>query len=222
MSRDCHFEDITASDAKILARNTVIASGVIEIMPEIPGLRERWGRTVLHCPYCHGYEFGGQALGVLVTSPLSSHQLKMIPNWGPTTQLRNGWDLPEDLEDSIRARDVTVEESLVEKLVGDGDELAEVILSNGTTILLDAIHTAPEVRQNSTFAADLGCELGNGIGVAIIEVVEQMRTSSVGIYAVGDCARWPSITSLAATGGVVTGSSVSVELMEEQTARLLA
>lgn len=83
------------SGAEVPGAKLVLAVGVTDILPNIPGLAERWGKSVLHCPYCHGYEFSGRQLGVLGMRPISAHQALLISNWGPTTFFLNGQDDPD-------------------------------------------------------------------------------------------------------------------------------
>lgn len=70
-------------------RRLLLATGVTDVLPEIPGLRERWGKTVLHCPYCHGFEIGGGSIGVLAMGPMSIHQASLIADWGDVTFFTN-------------------------------------------------------------------------------------------------------------------------------------
>lgn len=74
-----------ANGERFTARRLILASGVADELPEIPGLAERWGRHVFHCPYCHGYELDGGPIGVLAASPLAIHHALMLPDWGATT-----------------------------------------------------------------------------------------------------------------------------------------
>lgn len=77
------------------ARRLVLATGVSDELPAVPGMRARWGSTVLHCPYCHGYEVRDQPLGVLAAHPMSPHQALLIPDWGPTTYFTQDQYEPE-------------------------------------------------------------------------------------------------------------------------------
>src|SRR5574338_976154 len=79
-----------ASGEQLAGARLVLAFGISDELPPIPGLAERWGRSVLHCPYCHGYEFSGQRLGVLYLSPKSIQQSILIAEWGPTTLYLDG------------------------------------------------------------------------------------------------------------------------------------
>lgn len=76
-------------------RRLIFAFGISDELPDVPGLAERWGNSVIHCPYCHGYEFSGRQLGVLNLSPVSVHQAMLIAEWGPTTFYLNGRDEPD-------------------------------------------------------------------------------------------------------------------------------
>ncbi|MRA88400.1 NAD(P)/FAD-dependent oxidoreductase, partial [Bacillus thuringiensis] len=76
--------------ASMRGARLILAIGVRDELPALPGLRERWGQTVLHCPYCHGYEVADQPLGVLAAHPMSSHQAALLPDWGPTTYFTQG------------------------------------------------------------------------------------------------------------------------------------
>src|SRR5581483_4474373 len=87
---------VTLATGEVLASaRVVLAFGVSDELPLIPGLAERWGKSVLHCPYCHGYEFSGQRLGVLNISATSIHQAMLIADWGPTTFYLNGGSEPD-------------------------------------------------------------------------------------------------------------------------------
>ena len=81
---------VSVQGEKIVARRLILATGVVDELPSIPGLQERWGRAVFHCPYCHGYELGQGRIGVLATGEASFHQAMMLPDWGPTTLFANG------------------------------------------------------------------------------------------------------------------------------------
>ena len=79
------FEVAVGEQGSFTGSRLILATGIIDELPDIPGLAERWGKTVIHCPYCHGYEFGGGALGVLATGAPSIHQALVVADWGDTT-----------------------------------------------------------------------------------------------------------------------------------------
>lgn len=108
-----------ANGERFTARRLILASGVADELPEIPGLAERWGRHVFHCPYCHGYELDGGPIGVLAASPLAIHHALMLPDWGATTFFLNGVFEPDAEQMSrLDRRGVTIEREAVVALGG--------------------------------------------------------------------------------------------------------
>src|SRR5690606_14346937 len=104
------------------AKRLVLAIGAADHLPDIPGLAERWGRHVFHCPYCHGYEMNQGAIGVLATSPMSMHLALMLPDWGSTTFFLNGAFAPDsDQLQQLQARGVNVEPGLIARIEGTLD-----------------------------------------------------------------------------------------------------
>ncbi|MGO6900614.1 NAD(P)/FAD-dependent oxidoreductase, partial [Rhizobium ruizarguesonis] len=97
----------------------LLATGVSDTLPEIPGLKERWGRSALHCPYCHGFEVSGGKLGVLANHPHSAHSAMMIPDWGATTFFSQALFEPEEEQlVKLTARGVRIERSPIVELLG--------------------------------------------------------------------------------------------------------
>jgi len=118
----------------------VLAFGISDELPAIPGLAERWGSTVLHCPYCHGYEFSGQRLGVLNVSPMSIHQAMLIAEWGPTTLYLNGVSMPDDAAlAQLQKRGVAIEPAPVSALRGEGTQLSAIELRDGRMSGVDGV-----------------------------------------------------------------------------------
>jgi thioredoxin reductase len=134
----------------------VLATGVTDELPTLPGLAERWGVSVFHCPYCHGYEVATKRLGVLATIP-KIHQAIMLPDWGPTTFFTNGVFEPEEeqLADLAR-RNVTIETTPVAAVLGDAPAISGLELADGRVVPIDAIFTTPyPARQPAGRAARL-------------------------------------------------------------------
>ena len=105
---------------------------------------------VLHCPYCHGYEFGGQRLGVLYASPVSLHQAALITEWGPTTLYLNGADMPDDdASATLARRGVAIEPAPVAALHGEGRSLSAIVFADGRTAGLDALFLGPNDLSGS-------------------------------------------------------------------------
>lgn len=90
------FSAQTKSHGDFETRRIILATGVADDLPDVPGLRERWGKSIFHCPYCHGYELDQGKIGVLAVSDMSMHHALMLPDWGPTTLFLNGAFVPRN------------------------------------------------------------------------------------------------------------------------------
>lgn len=203
---DDHFAVALADGTEKRAMRLILATGVKDDLPVIPGLPERWGVSVLHCPYCHGYEVGGQALGVLANTPLSAHQALLISDWGPATYFtQNTFEPDAEHLSSLAARNVPIERTPVVELLGNAPRLEAVRLSDGRVVPVDAIFTAPKTSMASPLAEQLGCAFDDGPLGAFIRVDDWMQTTVKGVYAAGDAASPMANATMAAAAGVKAG-----------------
>jgi thioredoxin reductase (NADPH) len=184
-------------------RRLVLATGVRDELPALPGLKERWGVSVLHCPYCHGYELDQHPIGVLAVSDMGLHQAMLVPDWGPTTLFVQGSFTPTwDQQAALAARGVTIEQTLIVELLWKSPALEAVRLADGRTIELSALFIAPQTKPSSDLAERLGCTLKDAPTGAIISVDEWQHTSMSGVFAAGDAASPMANATLAAAAGV--------------------
>jgi thioredoxin reductase len=192
----------------------VLAFGISDELPEIPGVAERWGASVLHCPYCHGYEFSGQRLGVLYLTPKSIMQSMMIAEWGPTTLFLNGANEPDDTSlAELATRGVTIERAPVIALQGEQQQLSSIELGDGRGLPLDALYIGPRTRLNSSIAQQLGCDLEDTPLGPIVRVDAERMTTVPGVYAAGDITRGAHTVTWAAADGVTAGLAVHRSLV---------
>lgn len=192
----------------------VLAFGISDDLPGIPGVAERWGRSVIHCPYCHGFEFSGHRLGVLYTSPMSLHQAMLVAEWGPTTLFLNGAAEPDaGARAELRRRGIAIEPAPVIALHGDGAQLSALELDDGRTVDLDALYIGPRTRLNSEIARQLGCELDEGPLGDIIRTDETKMTTVPGVFAAGDITRSAHNLTWASADGVTAGLAVHRSLV---------
>ncbi len=213
---DGGFELKLASGQALAARRLVLAYGVIDHLPSIPGLAQRWGATVLHCPYCHGYEVAGRKLGVLGVVPKSTHQVQLIRDWGPTTLFLHEQPEPDAATlAQLARRGIAIERGRVTALEGEGKELSAVVLEDGRRVPLDALYLAPDARPASTVHEQLGCETEDGLLGPIVRADEKRATTVPGIFAAGDLARAFSNASIAAGDGVLAGVFAHMSLVFE-------
>lgn len=214
--REGAFTVTLASGSRLESARLILATGVTDILPELPGLVERWGVSVLHCPYCHGYEFGGAPLGVLATTPHCSEKALMIPEWGPTTLFLNGQPMPDaPVLAKLARRGVTVEQTAVEALEGEGQTLQAVLLIDGRRIAMTALYVTPRTVMASPLAESLGCAFESGFFGPIIATDGKKATSVPGVFAAGDAARGMHNATWASADGVTAGAAVHHSLIFE-------
>lgn len=195
-----------ADGAEYRAKRLVLATGVSDTLPDIPGMAERWGETVLHCPYCHGYEVRDHQLGIIATSPMSAHQAALIPDWGPATYFTQGIHEPDPEQATLLgSRGVAIERVPVISLVGDAPGLDAVELADGRRIAVAAVFTAPKTSPTSPIAESLGCLMEEGPTGPFIKVDAWGATSVPGIYAAGDATSPLHNATVASASGVLAG-----------------
>jgi thioredoxin reductase len=193
-----------ADGRRLAARRLILAVGVSDTLPQVEGLAERWGQTVFHCPYCHGYELGGAPIAVLASHPMSVHQALLVADWGPLTLLLNGAAEPEEHEcRQLAARGVTIEAAPVDGVAGD--RTIDVRLADGRSLAFAGLFVASRTAPIGGLAEALGCAMEEGpLGPFI--AADAMRTTSVpGIYACGDASRAAGSVTLAVGDGAMAG-----------------
>lgn len=204
---DDGFSVVLGNGEALATRKVILAFGLRDTLPAIPGIQERWGKTVLHCPYCHGIEFSDRQLGVLYRTPMSVHQASIVAEWGPVTLYLNGHELDAEGADVMARRGVRVETAKITGLEGERTALSALVLEGGRRSVVDALYIAPESCLSSPLAEQLGAVIEDGpMGPMIMTDADKM-TSVPGVYAAGDIARAPHSVSWAVADGVTAGTS---------------
>ncbi len=202
---------VSAGAERIETRRLVLATGVSDTLPDVPGLAERWGKAVFHCPYCHGYELNEGRIGVLGVWQLSIHHALMLPDWGGTTLLLNGAFEPDDTQiEQLQARGVTVERGAISRLVGPR---ADVEMADGRVIPFDGMFTLTRTSMTSPLAEQLGCEFEEGPIGPFIKTNMMKQTSVPGVFACGDAARAMGSVALAVGDGAMAGGGAHQSLL---------
>ena len=192
------------------ARRLILATGVVDELPAVEGLEERWGTRVFHCPYCHGYELDQGRIGVLATSPLAMHHALMLPDWGPTTLFTNGVFTPDaEQQAQLDRRGVIVESAGVRRISG---ERADLELDDGRVFKLDGIFTLSRTRI-SPLAEQLGCEWVDGPTGPYLHTNDTRQTSVPGVFACGDASLAAGSVALAVAEGVRAGVGAHFSLI---------
>jgi thioredoxin reductase len=199
-----------ADDSVLQARRLVLATGVVDVLPDLPGLEDRWGRHVFHCPYCHGYELNNGPIGVLATSPLAMHQAMMLPDWGPTTLFLNGAFEPgSDQLSQLAARGVQIERRRVERLGGELD----LVLVDGSRRQLAGLFVASRLEPASPLAERLGCEIEESPFGRTVRTDLMKATTVPGVYACGDLARPGGSVAFSVGDGSLAGAAAHQSLI---------
>ncbi|MFF4274512.1 NAD(P)/FAD-dependent oxidoreductase [Streptomyces sp. NPDC001536] len=206
-----------ASGRTVQARRLVIATGLKDELPPVPGVAERFGRDVLHCPYCHGWEVRDQAFGVLATSPLSVHQALMVSQWSKDVTLFlhevAETDLTDDDVRRLTAASVEVVPGEVAELVVAEDRLTAVRLKDGRTFAREVVFTAPRAVPQTDLLARLGARL-NETPFGSYPVVDPTGQTTVpGVWAVGNAMGFGEQVINAAAGGYRAGATINGELL---------
>jgi thioredoxin reductase len=190
------------SAGTVRAARLVLATGVRDELPPIDGLAERWGKSVFHCPYCHGYELNEGRIGVLASGPLSVHQAQMLPHWGQVTFFTNGVCPLDDAQRAdLHARGVEVDDTPVRRLVN----VATVVLEDGRQEIMTGLFTYGRVHMASPIAEQLGCAFDQGPLGPFIRTDEGRQTTVPAVFAAGDAMRAASSVALSVADGAMAG-----------------
>jgi thioredoxin reductase len=196
-----------ASGEQFDARRVLVATGLRDEIPAIPGLAERWGRDVLHCPYCHGYEVRNRPLGVLGGSPEAVQHALLIRQWSAdVTFFAHTHDLSNDERRRLGARDIRVAEGVVTRLIIDGDRLAGVELDRASVVAPHALFVRPRPVP--------GDGLLTGLGAVLIEE-RTGRTTVPGVWAAGNAVDPRAQVITAAGAGSAAAIDINADLVEQ-------
>jgi thioredoxin reductase len=200
-----------ANGQQYSALRLILAAGVIDELPDIPGLAERWGQSVFHCPYCHGYELNGGPIGVLAATPMALHHALMLPDWGPTTLFLNQIFEP-DAEQlaSLERRGVAFER---EPVIAVGGDPLELTMATGRVVQLAGLFTQPHTRMASPLAAQLGCAFEAGPMGDFIKVSPMHETTVPGVFACGDASVAAGNVASAGGDGARAGAAAHQSLI---------
>ena len=205
----------TADGASLNARRVILAYGVADQFPDIPGFAECWGKTVIHCPYCHGYEVAGRPLGILYSSPASLHAPVLLRDWtDDLTLFSNGLDLPDGEEAKIKARGNKVLEGRVASFLHTDGQLSAVRMESGREIPLGAMLAHPMVKPSSRLHEDIGAETKEFVLGQYLAVDDQMQTTVPGIFAAGDLAGPRHSVNNAVYDGTIAGVGCHRSLLD--------
>jgi len=208
------FEIKTDSEEVFTAKKVLFATGVKDLLPEIKGLAECWGISVLHCPYCHGYEVKTEKTAIIANGEMAFEYAKLILNWTKDLRLlTNGkstitWEQKEILQ----KRQIEIIEEEIESLEHENGNIKQVIFKNKSNAAVKAIYFRPPFEQHCPLPSALGCELTEQ---GLIKVDMMQKTTIPGVYASGDCVIQARSVAMAVSSGSFAGASMNKELIDE-------
>jgi len=209
-----------ADGRTVSARRLLVTTGVFDELPEIPGLRERWGRDVIHCPYCHGWEVRDRAIGVLATSPMVAHQALLFRQLSDdVTVFSHAVELTSNDRERMLARGIRIVDGTVAGLRVDDDRITGVLLADGTVVGRDVLTVQSRAVVRAGFLTGLGLTtVEHPMGMGTYVVADQAGQSSVpGVYLAGNVSDLGAQVGAAAAAGALAGARLNADLVDEET-----
>jgi len=222
--------EVTTADGRVArARRVLVTTGLQDRLPDIPGVAERWGRDVLHCPYCHGYEVRDQAVGILAVGPLAGHAAGL---WRQLTDRvtvfrHDDEELDPETAERLEVLGVPVVDGRVAGLVVEDDRLTGIRLESGEVRPVDAVVVSPRAGARAGFLGDLG------LGTVEIEMMGRVvatrldadplgRTAVPGVWAAGSVVEPMAQLMASAASGLMAGAQINADLVETRIQERLA
>lgn len=204
----------TADGAIFTSRKLIFATGLKDIMPDIEGFADCWGKTVMHCPYCHGYEAKGKVTGILANGSTGYGFIELIYNWTDNLTLyTNGSSqLTGEQTAKLQHYGIGIVEKEVVSIAHQNGQIEKLIFRDGSESKVEALYAKPETRQHCELPVGLGCEIDEH-GSVKTDVFQQ--TCVKGVYAAGDNATTGRSVAGAVAAGAVAAMLLNHELIEE-------
>lgn len=208
------FEVITA-EKRVTASKLIIATGIRDIFPAIEGFEDCWGKTIIHCPYCHGYEFKGENTGIMANGERAFHLASLVNNLSDSISLITSGkaDFTEDQLYKLERNKINIIEKEIKKVVHENGELKEVRFDDDSVQTFTALYAALPFEQSSSIPVALGCEMTE---MGYIKTGFLQKTTVPGVYACGDNAGMMRSVASAVASGNTAGAGVNSELTAER------
>lgn len=208
------FEIATESGEIFNAKKLIFATGVEDIIPSIQGFSACWGISVIHCPYCHGYEFKNKKTAIMANGERAFHLAGLVNNLSTDLTLLTSGKADLDFKQKAKLQVYGIE--IIEEEIGEIQHkngwVQQVILKNGTVLAFDAVYAAIPFRQHSVIPVELGCELTEQ---GHLKIDNFQKTTIAGVFACGDNSSMMRSVSNAVAAGNLAGAMVNKELIDE-------
>jgi thioredoxin reductase len=210
------FSVLTAEGESLRARRVILSYGVVDQMPDVPGFAEGWGKAIVPCPYCDGFEFAGQHWGLMWSGPQSHNYAKLFLDWTDRlTVFADVHDIPPDIRADLARRNIPVVDGRITEIARRGGHNSTVKLDTGTDVAVDILWAHPRTKPSASLHESLGLATVNTPLGIILKVDERRETSMPGIYAAGDLANplTPPSVTLAIAHGATAGISAQRSML---------
>ena len=208
------FEIKTGSGELFTSKKLLFATGVKDLLPEIKGLAECWGISVLHCPYCHGYEVKTEKTAIIANGEMAFEYAKLISNWTKDLRLLTNGKSALTIEQTqiLQKHQIEILEDEIESLQHKNGYVNQINFKNQSKLSIKAIYFRSPFKQHCLIPESLGCELTEQ---GLIKVDMMQKTTIAGVYASGDCVIQARSVAMAVSSGSFAGASINKELIDE-------
>ncbi|WP_035652663.1 NAD(P)/FAD-dependent oxidoreductase [Flavobacterium sp. ASV13] len=208
------FEVSTESGEVFNSRKILFASGVKDLFPDINGFADCWGISVLHCPYCHGYEVKNEKTAIIANGEMAFEYAKLISNWTKDLRLCTNGKSTLTLEQTqiLNKKGISIFEDEIDSFEHKDGYVSNIIFRNKEKIEVKAIYSKPPFEQHCSLPADLGCDINEQ---GFVKVDAMQKTNIPGIYASGDCTTQMRSVAIAVSTGSFAGAVINKDLIDE-------
>ena len=223
---DTGFEVELADGSVVRAKRLVVTTGLVDELPNVPGLRELWGKDVHHCPYCHGWELDGQAVGILGTDAMAVHKALMLRQWVQdlTLFVHTAPEPTPEQAEQLASRGIRIVDGEVEALEMSDGRLARLRMVDGSAQTVQSVVINPVMKSRSELLCSLGLTpTPHPMGVGEFIAADPAGLTEVpGVWVAGNVTDLSAGVIAAAAAGMVAAVSVNADLTAEDTARAVA
>ena len=204
----------TQANEVFTAKKLLFATGLKDIMPALPGFATCWGISIIHCPYCHGYEVRNQKTGIIGNGDDGFHYARLISNWTQELLLfTNGAStLTADQTAKIKEHNIQIIPTNIDRIEHENGRIKNVVFQDHSKVAVDVVYARPAFEQHSAIPTAFGCEL---TAQGLLKVDLFQKTTVAGIYASGDSSSGRAV-AIAVSTGTFAGASLNHELIEEE------
>lgn len=205
----------TKNNESFQSKKLILAAGIRDIKPDIPGFNKCWGISIIHCPYCHGYEVRNEKTGIMANGDDGFHFIQLISNWTKDlTLFTNGKSiLSAEQTKQLSSRNIEIIEAEIESVNHTNGQLESLRFEDGSTRELKALYARISFAQNGSYLNKLGCKLTDQ---GYIEVNPLQQTTAEGVYACGDNSNPMRSVTNAVSSGTMAGVGASKDLILEE------